>query len=225
VSPVAFRERLIEYQRSNSGKLMLAFNIVLGSQIYQYDIFWGDPSIIFDQETRFNSSPLAVTLIPHRHGLPATRVFLHEGLNPNNVNVFEMVVAHEIGHLWLHDIVGFNNPSTRQSMSERDTESWCDYFAYCFFQKYRGISNAESFSEIIRSTGELQMELYSIDKTPENIEHFSTRANDFLQFSFKVGVLQIDGDRFVAQMLSTIETTLVALSDIFRQNENQLGII
>ena len=210
-----FRERLIDYQRNNSGRFYHSFQIVIGQHHYEYDIYWGDPTVIFDQMTLVNTSPLAVTLMPHRVGLPDTRIYLHEDLSPMDVPVFEMVVSHEIGHLWHHDIVGINNPSTPQTMNERDTERWCDYFAYCFFRKFRHIENVDEFSLIMKQASLVQIELYSIEKTPWNIERFSARANDFLEFCFLINILQADGDSVVLQLLSAIEVTLVALGDIF----------
>jgi hypothetical protein len=53
---------------------------------------------------------LAATVIPRRHNYPNPRIFLHEKLEKKYKNEFEAVIAHEIGHVWLHDFVGFNNP-------------------------------------------------------------------------------------------------------------------
>ena len=37
---------------------------------------------------------------------------MHEKLEKKRTNAFEMVIAQEIGHLWLYNVVGFNNLST-----------------------------------------------------------------------------------------------------------------
>jgi Zn-dependent protease with chaperone function len=131
MSDMLYNELFKDYYLSNRGKKYKSFSIAINRYHYKYDIYWGDPNIIFDKATINVLLPLAVTVIPHRFNYPNPRIFLHEKLEVKN-DAFEVVVAHEIGHLWLHDIIGINNPSTTNCMNESDSEKWADYF-HTFF--------------------------------------------------------------------------------------------
>jgi len=161
MSSVSYNEIFKEYYFNNKGIIYKSFAIKINDYQYNYDIYWGDPNIIFDKETQIENLPLAVTIIPHRKYYPNARIYLHKEIEEKN-KAFEVVVAHEIGHLWLHDIVGFNNPYTNNIMNEYESEKWADYFSYCFFKKYRNVDNIESFIIKLEEVNKIQIKIYDL---------------------------------------------------------------
>lgn len=71
-------ERFKKFYFEKEGKLYRSIELRIGDYTYNYDIRWGDPNIIFDPQSKKNTWPLAVTIIPHRYGYPVPGVFLHE---------------------------------------------------------------------------------------------------------------------------------------------------
>jgi hypothetical protein len=204
-----------EYYHGNSGRLYKSFQLEIGNHKYKYDIYWGDPKVIFDSRSIADKYPLAVTAIPHRYPSPNPRVFLHEELEEKYGNAFEFVVTHEIGHLWLHDIIGFNNPSTENLMNESDSEIWADYFAYSFFLKYRQTAGLDAFEKVLKEASDIQLKMYKLD--PErHIEFTFIRKLDNLK-RHKEGIeLQCEkGNQIYIHMKNATEITLNALGDIF----------
>ena len=157
------KELFRDYYLNNKGILFKSFQINIRNFRYRYDIYWGDPSVIFDAKALAEDFPLAVTTISHRYHDPNPRIFLHEKLDQKHNNVFELVIAHEIGHLWLHDIVGFNNPSTNSFMNESESEIWADYFSYSYFVKYRHTTCLDGFTKILKDASSLQLKIYDLD--------------------------------------------------------------
>lgn len=204
-----------DYYLNNKGTFFKSFKIIIGSYQYNYDIYWGDPNIIFEKRDLRRTCPLAISIIPHRYGYPNSRIFLYEKLEAKYKNVFEVVVAHEVGHLWLHDIVGFNNPSTTNNMNEEDSEMWSDYFAYSFFQKYRNTNNLENFSKIIEEASRFQMRIYNL--LPEKfVEPTFTRK--ILKLKQLEGIMKVNkkvGTALFTHMENAMEITLNSLGDIF----------
>lgn len=207
----AFRD----YYLSNKGRLFRSFEIRIGDHRYHYDIYWGDPNIVFSPQVRKDTFPLAVTTIPRRMGYPDPRIFLHDMLNEKHGAVFETVVAHEIGHLWLHDVVGINHPRTASRMEETEAEHWADHFSYCFFRKYRDLTAPEGFAGLLIDAAELQARFYGIDQKEAESLGLKERPKDFVKFE-KLLAVQLDSqDPMCVQMRSAAETTLCALGDVF----------
>jgi hypothetical protein len=69
-----------DYYYSNKGTQFRAFEININSFQEKYDIYWGDPEVIFDEKARKNSCPLAVRIMPTRLNAPNPRIFIHEEL-------------------------------------------------------------------------------------------------------------------------------------------------
>jgi hypothetical protein len=203
------------YYFGNKGTLFRHFEIAIGDFHYRYDIYWGDPSIIFDPGALEEKFPLAVTTIPQRAHYPDTRIYLHERLERKHTCVFELVIAHEIGHLWLHDIVGFNNLLTNSRMSESDSEVWADYFSYCYFVKYRTLSCVDDFAQALKEASNLQMAVYNLDPK-SHVELTFTRKMERLRAKIEeVDLGCREGDHIAIHMKNAVDTTLDALGDIF----------
>jgi len=203
-----------DYYFNNKGTLYKSFDININNFHHSYDIYWGNPDIIFNNDGYTIYHPLAVTQIPQRKNYPNPRIFLHEKFDKKNTSVFEMVVAHEIGHLWLHDIVGLSNPNCDYCISEDKAETWADYFAYCFFVKYRNIDCLVNFNEIQLKAVELQIEIYNADPEQqyklananiENLKILKQHINSAIS----------NGDQVISQILEAIEITLTSLGNIF----------
>ena len=205
-----------DYYFNNKGTLFKSFEININNFHSSYDIYWCDPSIIFDERTLIETFPLAVTTISHRYNYPNPRIFLHEKLERKYNNVFEMVIAHEIGHLWLHDIVGFNNPSTSNFMKENESEKWADYFSYSFFVKYRNINCLENFIKILEEASNLQIKIYNLDPNQHKEFTFTRKIENIKLFEEKINFEFKDGNTTIIQMKNAIEITLNTLRDIFK---------
>jgi hypothetical protein len=125
------------------------------------------------------------------------------------------VITHEIGHLWLHDVVGFNNPSTDYIMNENESEIWADYFSYNYLVKHRRISNFEGFAKILNKASSLQREIYGLDPK-RHMENLSIKkAEDLGERIEEIEHEYGKGNPKVAHLKNAIEITLNALGDIF----------
>lgn len=216
VSNTSFSNLFKDYYYNNKGTFFRSFEININNFHSSYDIYWGDPMVIFDQKALKEEFPLAVTVIPHRNNSPNPRIFLHDKLEKKYNNSFEMIIAHEIGHLWLHDVVGFNHPMTRNFMKEYETEIWADYFAYSFFVKYRSINCLEEFNKILKGACKLQIQIYNLNPK-QHMEHV---------YDEKVETLKVLDDRVKTElknmnptmihMIKAIEITLISLGDLFK---------
>jgi len=161
-------DRFREYYYGNKGTKYKSFEFRINNSHQEYDIYWGDPNVIFDEKTRMNGSPLAVRIMPTRLNAPNPRIFIHEKLTQEHNDIFELVVAHEIGHLWLDDVVGLSRPTAEFYINNQQAEIWADYFAYSFFKKYRSMESLEEFGYVLKEAGNLQSQLYNSD--PDRIE-------------------------------------------------------
>ena len=206
-----------DYYKNNQGIFYKKFSTDINNIHYDYDIYWGEPEIIFDQYTLLHTFPLAVSIIPQFKNWPNSRIYLHEKLTQENKNIFEMIIAHEIGHFFLHDVVGVTRPSALNFMDENTAEIWADYFSYSFFLKYRNLQKIEGFYSIMEEACNLQYRIYNLN--PE--EHKE------LAYTQKVHKLQTLKDTIIKgmennlslylQMEKAIEIMLMALGDIFEE--------
>ena len=204
-----------DYYFQNKGTLFRSFEIAINDFHYSYDIYWGDPSVIFAPRALAQEFPLAVTTIPHRYHYPKPRIFLHDKLERKYDRVFELVVAHEIGHLWLHDIVGFNNPATRNPISEEDSEVWADYFAYSFFINYGRVSSLDAFAGVLEEASNLQLQVYDLDP---KVHRELTFTRKMVNLTLKAESIDLEcnrGSQAAIHMKNAVEITLKALGDIF----------
>jgi hypothetical protein len=205
-----------DYYFNNKGILFKSFELNINNINNSYDIYWGDPNIIFDRKTLISTFPLAVTIIPKRLNYPNPRIFLHDKLDKNIINVFEMVITHEIGHIWLHDIVGFNNLSTSYYMDENESEVWADYFSYYFFKRYRNIDCLNKYQKILEEVSELQIKIYYFDPKL-SIEVTLTNKMDKLKIlEDKIKLQLLEDNSFTNQMIEAINITLKTMGDIFK---------
>jgi hypothetical protein len=67
-----------DYYFNNKGTLYKSFDININNFHHSYDIYWGNPDIIFNNDGYTIYHPLAVTQIPQRKNYPNQRIFLHE---------------------------------------------------------------------------------------------------------------------------------------------------
>ncbi len=211
----SYNDLFKEYYSTNKGIIFKSFEININSSHYSYDIYWGDPNIIFDEKILEKTFPLAVTTIPHRYNYPRPRIYLHEKLEKKYTNVFELVISHEIGHLWLHDIVGFNNPSTCNFMDEKESEIWADHFSFSFFVKYRNTLIGD-FIRILEEAGNLQIKIYGLDPEQYTESIFTKKIKNFKVDEAKIDFQFRNGNPVIIQMEKAIEITLKALGDIFQ---------
>jgi len=124
------KEQFRDYFVNNKGTLYKKLYIHMGTRSYMCDIYWGDPKIIFYVDSVKDNLPLAMTVLSKIAGTYNPRIYLHDKLELKYNSIFEMVVLHEIGHLWLIDIIGIGN-----QLTPNESEVWADYFAYRFFVK------------------------------------------------------------------------------------------
>ncbi len=202
-----------DYYYTNKGRLYKSFEININSFQHSYDIYWGDPEIIFDDKTRKISSPLAVRIMPTRMNAPNPRVFIHEELTQEHGNVFELVVAHEVGHLWLDDIVGLTRPTAEFYVDEHRAEVWADYFAYSYFCKYRDLNNLDDFLNIMKEAGRVQSQLYHREPG-EILRVMDEKITDLKNLNQSILDDLAAQNPVISQIREAIEITLDAVGDI-----------
>jgi hypothetical protein len=212
----SYKDSFRDYYLNNKGILFKSFEINISDFHYRYDIYWGDPNVIFDARALAEDFPLAVTTIPHRYNHPNPRIFLHEKLEKKHNSVFELVIAHEIGHLWLHDIVGFNNLSTSSFMNERESEIWADYFSYSYFAKHRHISSLDGFAKILKEASDFQLQIYDLDPKLHMEITFIRKMEKLKAKIEEIELKYKKGNPTIIHLKNAIEITLNALGDIFK---------
>lgn len=212
--PIPRSELFREYYRTNMGQLYKHLEFCINGRVFKYDIYWGDPAIIFDSSAIRNHS-LAVAVTPKWAHDPDPRIFLHEKLTTRFRNAFEMIVAHEIGHMWLYDIVGLTRPESVNCIDETEAEVYADYFSFRFFLKYRGIGTLEQFSGIIDEASACTRYVYGLDPVPGPDSLLAQKKEDLAAFvkNWNVGIER--GDVFILQVDNAIDLTLDALGDPF----------
>lgn len=200
------------YYFSNMGKLYKAFEINVNNHNFHYDIYWGDPDIIFDVRDSADMHPLAVTIIPQRKNYPNSRIFIHEKLGLEFKNEFEIVLAHEIGHLWLHDVVGVNHQMTNTYMKESETEVWADYFAFRVMDKYREMN---SFYYNFEKISALQIQFYDIADSIKIKNEYVKKAEDLKKLAEDMITGLKSKNQLMIHMNIAIEMTLAELDVLF----------
>lgn len=204
-----------EYFFQNKGQFYKSFKIIIRNHQYNYDIYWGDPKIIFLQKSLSKKYPLAVTVIPHRNNYPKPRIFLHKDIKIENKYVFELIITHEIGHLWLHDILGYNNPSTEYLMEESESEIWADFFSYNFFKIFRNIKNIKNYLKLLKGASKVQMDLYNLNPKKYIEDTFNVKMKNLILLQDKVSNETRKENLLIIHMMNAMEITLHTLGDIF----------
>ena len=215
ISNTSWNDLFKDYYFNNKGTFLKSFEIEINSFHVSYDIYWGDPIVIFDKKTLKESFPLAVTVIPQRNIVQNPRIFLHEKVEEKYGKSFEMIVAHEIGHIWLHDIVGFNHPMTGNSMTEYESDIWADYFTYSYFIRYRNITCLEKFKKIIKDVINLQMQIFNLDPKQHMEYAYNERIKNLKGLDDDVKMKIKNRKQKIMQMTNAIEISLNSLGDIF----------
>jgi len=208
--------RLKTYLINNEGDLYKSIAIIINNMKYNYNIYWGDPKIIFDEKVIKKELPLAITIISHIKSIPKSCIYLHKQFDEKYKSIFEMVVIHEIGHLWLHDIVGFNNPCTYHYMEENESENWSNYFSYKYFAKYKNMNHINEFFNLLKSANNIQMEIYNIENKGYFHSILVRKIDYFKKFTENINIKINEEDRFIKHMNNAIEITLIALGNIFK---------
>ena len=193
-----------EFYENDSGILYRNFNVAVSGRHFAYGIYWAAPEIVFNEDI-IRMMPLAITVIKH----PKHKIFLHEKLKPEHKDIFEYVVAHEVGHLWLYDIINI-----RQEFSGDELEIWADYFAYSFLVKYRRLSGLEQFDNILNDTLRLQGKIYNVDSALFN-DIFHRKMEDVKSLIGTIEAERRNGDIYRSQIEKTIEPMLNAVGDLF----------
>jgi hypothetical protein len=182
--------------------------LFLEPRSFIFDIYWADPRSIFKEEI-IDRLPLASTVFPNGNNIPNPRIYLHTNLTIEYKSVFEAVIAHEIGHLWLYDIIHVHNQLTPD-----EREVWADYFAFYFFAKYRNITDLEQFSQILNEVLLFQGKIYNIP--PSSFDSvFGRKAEDINALVENIQLEYSKGDLYNYQIAITIEPILNSLGDIF----------
>jgi hypothetical protein len=203
-----------DFYHKNMGVLYKSIFYSINNHRYHFDIIWGKPEIIFDQSSINEQLPLAVSIISHKMNDPDPRIYIHSALKYKN-EVFKLVIMHEIGHIWLHDIVGFNNPYTDNHMDDFESEKWADYFSYCYFSRTRKKATVKHFIKILEKAHDTQMKLYGIDlKNHPKFGNY-TRNTYFLEFENMVRNAIIQNDSFYCDLKNAIDITLNEIGNIF----------
>ena len=199
---------LREYHELDKGVSYKAFGLSVGNRYFNYDIYWGDPEVLFDKEI-IRMLPLATVAFPARRSNSCPRIYLHEKLTLEHKDAFEYVVMHEIGHLWLYEIIGVHH-----QLQRNDTEVWADYFAFNFFKKHRGVGSFDRFKDILNETLVLHGVIYGYPKEVFG-SVFDRKAEDIRTLMESIETEQANGGVLGAQIERTIEPVLAALGDIF----------
>jgi predicted SprT family Zn-dependent metalloprotease len=202
-----------DYYKNNNGKLFKIFKININNNPLIFDIYWGDPDIIFDKLTLV-PYPLAFIKFPKWKNDPNTRIYLHEKVDINYATAFEFILAHEIGHFCLFDIFGINHPKGNVFLDEYTTEVWADFFAYKYFMKYRNINNFEQFEKILIEVDNLQNFIYNI--TPDVCKEYSftNKIKDLQLLKEKIQTGYNNGDQNILLMLGTFEKVLIQIKEL-----------
>jgi Zn-dependent peptidase ImmA (M78 family) len=126
-------------------------------------------------------------------------------------------VAHEIGHLWLDDVVGLTRPTAEFYVDELRAEAWADYFAYNFFRKYRALTDINDFYSILRESGIIQSQLYHREPT-EISKGMEEKIDELKNLNQAILNGLAAQNPVLIQITEAIEITLDAVGDIFTFN-------
>jgi hypothetical protein len=208
------KESFKEYYKNNRGIFYKKFEERINNENIIFDIYWGDPNIIFDKQI-LGLYPMAFIKFPRWKNDPNTRIYLHEKLEKKNAKAFEYVLAHEIGHFWLFNILGINHPKTTFRLGERETEEWADYFAYRFFVKYRNMNKLEQLEEVLKEVENFQRSIYNMDPDIYYKFSFVDKIKDLNILENKIQIAYNNGDQIIIQMLDTLELILNLVKELF----------
>ena len=193
-----------EYYKNNGGILFKKYEIYINNTTSIFDVYWGDPNIIFNQFSN-EPYPLAFIKFPKWKHEPNTRIYLHKNIEINNEVAFEFILAHEIGHFCLFDIFGINHPKGNIFLDVHDTEIWADYFAFLYFIKYRNINNLEQLKISLLEVDNLRNNIYNI--IPNDEYSFANKTKYLELFLEKIKLFSND-DKNISLMLVTFEDIL-----------------
>jgi len=202
-----------DYYLNNKGILFKQYNIEINKTFKLFDVYWGDPNIIFSKSSDV-PYPLAFIKFPKWAHEPETRIYLHEKIEIKYNKAFEYILAHEIGHFCLFDIFGINHPRGNIFLNVNDTEVWADYFAYLYFKKYRNYVNIEEVKNIFFEIDDLQNILYNI---PSNIFHkhsFLNKIEVIIDFYNKIENAKKNNEQNILLMLNTFDEILIQIKEL-----------
>ena len=128
-----------------------------------------------------------------------------------------MIVSHEIGHMWLNDIVGLTRQKSNFMIDAFEAEVYADFFSFRFFLMYRGIRTLNQFSAIIDEASACIRNVYELDIVPGPDLLLAQKKEAFAAFvkNWDAGIER--GNVFNLQVDSAIDLSLCALGDLFAE--------
>ena len=180
-----------------------------------YTVYWGEPEDIFNEKDIERIHPLAITIIPKRLNLPDTHISLHNRLKDFPGLGFEFVIAHELGHIWLHDVLGFNFNINSPSIGEFDSEVYADFFAYSFFKNYRGIKTVTDLKPIFDEIFNIQTQTYTNLSLKPLEDYYIDRLNYLSDHDSKFTLALKNKDTKTLQIEQGLELTINSLGQLF----------
>jgi len=204
------KEIFNEYWSNNEGTFYKKIDFYMGKRHFVYDIYWADPKVIFYDFDLMKQLPLAKTVIPVNTNHPYPRIFLHNNLTRRYKNIFEYVIMHEIGHLWLFEGLGI-----RKEFAGNELEAFADLFSCLFFMKYRNIEDIDQFNVILNNTTDLQAKFYKIPLHLIKVIH-NKKMEEIEMFVAKSEASRLSDNPHIFKIANSIEPALDALGDILK---------
>jgi len=202
-----------EYYMNNKGIFYKHYDININNTKKSFDIYWGDPDIIFGKSLNV-PYPLAFIKFPKWAHEPDTRIYLHEKIELKYSIAFEYILSHEIGHFCLFDIFGINHPMGDIYLNEIETEIWADYFSYLYFRKYRGIIDIEQLEKIFIEIDNLQNLIYNIPSIDFNKYSFINKMEYLRDFPKNIESAIKNNDQNTHLMLNIFDKLLIQINEL-----------
>jgi len=202
-----------EYYLNNKGKLFKHFEIIINKSEKPFDIYWGDPDIIFEKSLDV-PYPLAFIKFPQWAHEPNTRIYLHEKIDLKYSTALEYILAHEIGHFCLFDIFGINHPKGNDFLNVMETEIWADYFAYLYFIKFGNINNLEQLENILLEVDNLQNILYRIPSYDFIKYSYINKMKYLVEFKNKIEIALNNNVENTHLMIKTFDEILMQINKL-----------
>lgn len=199
-----------DYWHSDGGTFYKKIEFSIDNCSFASDIYWADPNIIFHDIAVDKYLPLAKTVIPVYTNHPYPRIFVHHNLTRKYKDIFEYVVTHEIGHLWLYEILG-----TKAEFTGHELEAWADLFSCIFFMKYRNVEDLDQFNKTLNYSVNIQGKLYKLP-LEGGIHNYDKKKEEIEALVAKSEASRLSDNPRIFLIANSIEPTLDAMGDIFK---------